>query len=155
MARPRMHPTHEIQQSICGHLETGHYVESACALAGISRQTFYRWMKRGRDIGDKPYDVFYEAVEKATAKAEDRALKFIIVASRDNWQANAWYLERRHPARWGRKPVEVSHTGQVDVSVTTQSLDSLAREFHELLAGGQNIVEGEIILETIAGRENE
>ena len=37
---------------ICKHLEKGATITSACAAAGISRETFYDWMNKKPDISD-------------------------------------------------------------------------------------------------------
>lgn len=71
---------------------------------------------------DLRYAAFAEEVEKARAQSEVRALTHIQQAALDGtWQAAAWFLERSHPQRWGRRRME--HVGpdggpvQVDVSV--------------------------------------
>jgi hypothetical protein len=37
------------------------------------------------------------------AEAEMRDVALIAQAAKENWQAAAWRLERKYPARWGRK----------------------------------------------------
>jgi hypothetical protein len=93
--------TPEAQEKILRHLRIGAYVETAAAAAGISRDTFYNWLKRGAE-GKAPYAAFAEAVEQAIAESEARDLATVLAASKTQWQAAAWRLERRFPERYGR-----------------------------------------------------
>jgi len=59
------------------------------------------------------YSDFADAVKKAEAEAEANALKAIKDATPQNWQAGAWYLERKYPDRFGRRvavDANVNHT---------------------------------------------
>jgi hypothetical protein len=84
-------------------ISAGAYVETACAIVGISKGLFYRWKTRGAKEGKGPYRDFYLAIERAEAEAEKNAIETIRKAGRRQWTALAWYLERRYPGRWGRK----------------------------------------------------
>ena len=46
---------------------------------------------------------FVESTKKAEAEAICRNVAVINVAARTQWQASAWYLERRYPDDYGRK----------------------------------------------------
>lgn len=71
-------------------------IESACALVGISRSTYHKWMKEFPDFSD--------AIEKARAEAVQGYLGVIKnAADSGTWQAAAWWLERVLPAQYGRK----------------------------------------------------
>jgi hypothetical protein len=93
--------TPELQEKILLHLRVGAYVETAAACAGIHKDTFYEWMKKGAR-GQKPYAAFAEAVHKAIADSESRDLATILKASTKYWVAAAWRLERRFPEKYGR-----------------------------------------------------
>lgn len=93
--------TRETSNRILAVLRAGGYDETAANAAGISRQQFYEWLKRGRN-GDRPYDLFLAGVEEARAEGESRNVMLIAKAAQSNWQAAAWLLERRHPERWAR-----------------------------------------------------
>ncbi len=102
MARPpKTKLTPEVQEKILLHLRLGAYVETAAACAGIHKDTFYEWMKKGAR-GQKPYAAFAEAVHKAVAESESRDLATVLKASAKYWQAAAWRLERRFPEKYGR-----------------------------------------------------
>jgi len=97
----------ELQAQFLQMLRAGNYIEIATRAVGISRQTFYEWMERGKS--DAPDDAQYrelrEAVAVARAEGEVRAVAHIASAARENWQAAAWLLERQYPDRWGRASV--------------------------------------------------
>ena len=109
-----------LQDEICKVVRAGNYIETAAAYAGISKQTLYDWMKRGRRESEarlegkrkKPaeekYVRFLDAVEKALADSEIRDVAIVAKAATENWQAAAWKLERRNPGKWGRVRHEVT-----------------------------------------------
>jgi len=35
----------------------------------------------------------------------------------ENWQAIATFLERRYPDRWGRKRLDIEHSGEVGIKI--------------------------------------
>jgi alpha-galactosidase/6-phospho-beta-glucosidase family protein len=95
--------TPEVQDKIVTALRAGNYQETAARYAGINHDTFYEWMRRGKDEPGSIFSDFAEAVEKAKADAEVRDVALIDRAAADgNWQAAAWKLERKFPNRWGR-----------------------------------------------------
>jgi hypothetical protein len=62
------------------------------------------WMKKGESASSGAYVEFLEAVKKAEAEAEALRVSRISKAGKEgNWQADAWYLERRYPERWGKR----------------------------------------------------
>ncbi len=78
--------------------------DTACALAGITYQTFLNWMRAGEAAESGKFFEFFEEVKKAEAIAEAVHIKNIKKAGNDGiWQADAWMLERRHPEKWGRR----------------------------------------------------
>jgi hypothetical protein len=132
MARPSK-LTDEVQENICNWLKLGYYQEDAAIMAGISPSTYYEWMKKGEservalESGEDPLALpehplpapeeeasdievvyrfmeFSEAVKKARAEAEGAHIRNIRKAA-DNgvWQASAWFLERSHPKKWGKR----------------------------------------------------
>ena len=92
--------TPEVQKTICEAIEDGCYVETAVSLAGISRPTFYVWLKKGAG-GDPKYSDFVDTIKKAMAKSEHDAIQIINKAAEKNWTAAAWKLERRYPHKYG------------------------------------------------------
>ena len=95
----------DLQTRIVTYIQAGAYVETAAAAAGICKDTFYDWLKRGAAY-EAPFKCFSDAVQKAAAEAEVRDLAVIDKAARNGtWQAAAWKLERRNPKAWGRRTV--------------------------------------------------
>lgn len=109
--------TYELIEQIADLVREGNYIETASAVAGIDKNSLYRWLKRGAreverlaknpklkgKIEEKIYVDFSDAVKKAMAESEADDLENIKKASREDWKASAWRLERRFPNRWGRK----------------------------------------------------
>ncbi|MBV6343589.1 hypothetical protein HWQ67_18640, partial [Candidatus Magnetobacterium casensis] len=63
------------------------------------------------------YKKFSDGVQKAMASAEIRDVLIIGEASKTQWQASAWRLERKFPKRWGRfEKIEATIDGQMGVS---------------------------------------
>ena len=106
--------TETLIENLAASIRSGCYVETAVAMAGISKQAFYRWLKQAE--GDESTELtkkLSDAVKKAMAEAEIRDLSVIDVAAQQGqWQAAAWRLERKHPERWGRQGhLRVEHSG--------------------------------------------
>lgn len=95
--------TPALQQKIVDAIRMGAYIETAAAYAGIRKSTFYDWLRKGASAKRGKYREFSDAIEKALAESEMRDLEVIAQASKENWQAAAWRLERKFPDRWGRR----------------------------------------------------
>jgi transposase len=125
--------TDELTQKICAAIQRGAHIETAVALCGIHKQTFYDWLKRGKKEPGSIFERFTDAVNKAIAEGEMRDIMNIDQAAMGRkatylkdaqgklildgngnpilessalaptWTASAWRLERKFPDRWGRK----------------------------------------------------
>lgn len=82
------------KKAVLEALRQGHTRRAACRLVGISYQSLYNWLCDDLTLLD--------AVEKAEAEAERYYLDVIREAAKENWQAAAWYLERRRRDDYGR-----------------------------------------------------
>ena len=105
-------------------LKLGYYIEDACTLAGIGKTTYYRWLEKAEE-GLEEYRDFRDSVQKARAEAEGAHIMNIRKAA-DNgvWQASAWYLERSHPSKWGKKnPDLISEESDEPVEFTIKYAD--------------------------------
>jgi hypothetical protein len=106
--------TPELQKEICDLLREGNFVETVCDYVGIDKTTFYDWSNRGdrgwkADI-DGGYVEFSNAVKKAISQVETETVTDLRKGPM-NWQAKAWWLERRHPDKWGnRGKSQIEHT---------------------------------------------
>ncbi len=106
----------------------GCYLETACAAAGIGRQTMRDWLKRGAEKPNSKHGRFAADVEEALAKDEARTVMTherlsastvsgkgtcgacgvevtVSVPVPGNVQLHAlqWKLERKHPKRYGNR----------------------------------------------------
>lgn len=117
--------TLELTERICQYLRQGVWIEDACALVGIADRSFYNWMARGERAWkiDGRFVQFSQAVKRARAEAAKVSIGRIRQAGQGGtWQADAWFLERSYPQRWGRRyqQHEVSGPGgkPVELKVT-------------------------------------
>lgn len=114
------------------HLKNGHYVETACTLAGISKSIYYQWIERAEqeierllnlekngeenpeiDPDELIFVEFLDAVQHASAHAENDAIKTIKKAAKTDWKAAMVFLERRFHDRW-KKRDKMEFTGKDD-----------------------------------------
>ena len=70
---------------------------------GISKDTWYEWMKKGEERRGTPYADFADTIKRAEAECMARNVGFIQTAAITTWQAAAWWLERRYPDEYGLK----------------------------------------------------
>lgn len=124
--------TPELQRLILTALRAGNYMNTVADAVGIGVATIHEWIARGegRDP-DRPqtpeFAEFAAEVKKALSLGEIAAIDRLQKAARGNvlrerttvkrgnetettekyyppvWQADAWFLERRYPDRWGRR----------------------------------------------------
>lgn len=165
--------TPELSEKICNVLRAGNYIETAANYAGVTRNTFYRWLRRGARAEEAddtsnleaPYRAFHAAVSESMAAAEIRDVALIAKAATDQWQAAAWRLERRYPEKWGRRERH-EHTGKdggaIEFSVKADDalfnkLTRLAGEPEEdrasALSGGETA--GSVSLEVLGQTESD
>lgn len=86
----------QMQAALCKWLKKGCNYKDACAMEGISYETFRTW--------EKEKSVFSVALKKAEAECKVARIATILKASDKSWQAAAWWLERRCPDEYGRNP---------------------------------------------------
>lgn len=76
-------------------IRLGLSMTDACAIVGISDETYYAWCKNHLE--------FLEGVKKARAECKQMCIATIQKASIKSWQAAAWLLERKHPEEFGMR----------------------------------------------------
>lgn len=117
--------TPEIQNQICGYVNAGVPIPTACGACGISWNTVATWLRKGRD-GEKPYDQFVAAIEKAKHRWEAAAALRVTKASDRDWKAAAWMLERRRHETWGaREKLELTgkNGGAIKIEADVAALE--------------------------------
>lgn len=109
----------ELIDSLVELIAKGNYAKDACGYMGVSEELFYYWKKNGKNLYKK-YEkeeikkeelteyqslllYFFQCLKKAEKAAIIEAVAVIKTAAKDQWQAAAWYLERRAYQDWGRK----------------------------------------------------
>jgi len=83
-----------MQSALCVWLKKGCSFKDACAMEGISYETFRAWQSEK--------SAFSVAIKKAEAECKAARIATILKASDKSWQAAAWWLERRCPEEYGR-----------------------------------------------------
>jgi hypothetical protein len=119
-------------------LEVGNTRRAAAAAADITSTTFYEWIALDRALAD--------AVLKAESKAEQRFLGQVATAAARNWQAAAWWLERRKHEDFGRRDhmdMAIDLRREVARMAKENDLDEAAvmAEVQSILAGRMGDVE--------------
>lgn len=104
-------------ESVLKWVARGSYREVAFHRSGLRPSLNTTWQARARK-GDKRYQLLCDLMDQADAVAESQALSLIERASRRDWRAAAWFLERRNPERWGtgalRSPVHAHMSSTKD-----------------------------------------
>lgn len=105
----------EMCERMRSSLLSGAPIHISAAYVGISRETLYQWLHRGRAILATPglgandpeealFAWFADSVDGGVAAWEVGNNALIAQAAREGvWQAAAWQLERRKPEEYGRR----------------------------------------------------
>ena len=101
--------TAEITAAVLAAVRVGAPLEVAAQAAGVSRSTFWDWMRKG-DEGKKPYAAFSESVRRAEAEVH----VVVVGAVRQAIQHNPELALRWMRMRWW--PHYLDHT-KVDMSL--------------------------------------
>lgn len=95
--------TPKIREEFVKHFKAGEYTETACKLVGVSKSTYYSWIKKADEsTRSTKYSKFRDEVRKAQAYDEVRNVCLIAKAAKKNWKAAAWILEHRFSERWAK-----------------------------------------------------
>ena len=105
-------------EAICRTVSAGNYVKPSVIANGVSYSTFMDYMKKGKK-GIRPYDEYYEAIEKAKAGAEvNMSNRINEYAEAGNVGADMWKLQRMFPNRWGnaqRQEVKIDTSQKLEI----------------------------------------
>lgn len=116
MAKLKLTP--ELIEKMIPAIEVGNYIETVCQAHGISKNTYYLWLKKGESAKTKTiYRYFYDAVRNAEARAEARLIEEWREKLQDSPKDYKDFLERRYPERWGKKDI-IRHQGDNENPIT-------------------------------------
>ena len=122
--RPQRIADPEAVQLLLASLADGNYRETACLVAGMSKQSFYLTLKRA-EAGDDAAIAFRDAVERAEAHAEAETVGLVRDAARKGpqyWAAGMTFLERKSPEKFGRR-VDENNSPRVLVQIGAGTQD--------------------------------
>lgn len=121
--------TPELRDSIVSAIEDGNVVETACEAYGVSEDSFYEWMRRGKEEPGTAFSEFSDSVMKARGRAEMAAVSCLRVGMTTDPRFAVEWLKRARHKRWEPKQeVEVRH-GALD-ALTDEQLVAKAAELH-------------------------
>lgn len=106
--------TPEVREIICNMLRKGHFLVTALARAGVSRNALRIWRERAAQ-DEEPYASFMAEIEKAKAEGEDLHVSNLVRAGETDWRASQFLLKQRWAKRWGEKETKVKLSGSVDI----------------------------------------
>lgn len=103
-------------------------IKHACTIAGISKETYYHWIKVAKELPDDLpeddenylYKYFEKKKEEGIAMAVATRVEHIRTDS--SWQSSAWWLERMAHEDFGRKQ---TIDANVDAKVKTADISKL------------------------------
>ncbi len=124
--------TAPVKTRIIEALRAGTTYEIAAQYAGISRSTLYEWIKKGENTASGTYRTFYDNIKKAEAEGAVVHLGTISQASKKDWKAAAWLLERRHG--YSKEGVMRAEEQIKEVELPSNMLELLRMQARELKA---------------------
>ncbi len=115
----------ELIDEICTYKENGLSDKDVCDMVGIDQSTFCRWLKEaetgidGNDSSKPAANLelkkeLSEEIKKAKVAFKAYHIQNINKASKKNWQASAWVLERFYPKEFGRIDRQVAMIGEAE-----------------------------------------
>jgi hypothetical protein len=131
----------EVVNKLLDYVRAGNFIKTACECVGVSPETYRKWTKLHPD--------FARRAKVAEAEAIAHNVSVIETASKSNWQASAWFLERKDYKNWGKKqqiggieesPLVIRSLGK---EYEDKSREELIKEFNEDLEKYQAITSGQ------------
>jgi transposase len=116
MARPSK-LTPEVTKRLTEAIRAGNYYEAACGYAGIHYSTFRKWMQKGETAKSGKFREFFDIITRAEYEAEVRMVAQWQKHMPDDYRAIRDFLERRYPDRWGRRNLNIEHSGDVGIKI--------------------------------------
>mgnify|MGYP000872490159 FL=1 len=135
MAKLKLTP--ELIEKLIPSIEAGNYIETVCQAHGISRNTYYLWLKKGESAKAKTiYRYFYDMVKDAEARAEQKLIEEWRDKLKESPTNYKDFLERRYPERWGKKETHVVEGGDQKKPIKLQvegNIDELLEQYERII----------------------
>ena len=110
--------TEELIETAAKLIAAGNYQKHVAQYLNLSEETWYRWLREGEKSQSGLKRQFYEMIKKAEAEAIARNVALIQKAAQEgNWQAAAWWLERKFPEEWGRNRLDIHTEGDTIIRI--------------------------------------
>lgn len=93
--------TAEVHERIAKLVGSGVPIKRAAQSCGIGARTVMEWLERGRGGEKEPYITFARDVDAARATYQSALVMRVGQASRKDWRAAAWMLERQFSSEFG------------------------------------------------------
>ena len=106
-------------------------IKAACAVSGISKQTYYNWLEKSGADGKWAEEV--EAAIRFSEAVQLQRLKDNVEAKQD-WRGNAWLLERRFPEEYGAKrevELNVNESSNKGDEMVMEMIRQISRPYEE------------------------
>jgi len=102
----------EVRERLLKEFEAGLNITDACAQAGISRETYYRWLEESGDEGEWTLDC------KSAQSIQRAKMTNVLIEQglQGDWRSAFTYLKSVAPADWGERR-------EVDINVTNAKSD--------------------------------
>ena len=127
MAGRKTKLTEKLTEDIVKRIRAGNYIKVACLAVGISHTAYFDWIKKGEE-GISPYSEFLYSVKKAEAEAHVNYVAIIASQAPAQWQATAWWLERKFPDKWAkREKIEIQQE-----QVSSKEIETIEARFSHL-----------------------
>lgn len=114
------HLTPTVQGEVLAFVRTGSPVSIAGPAAGIPLSTIRDWCAAGRR-GQEPYATFVAEVERARNFYATQLVQRIDAASKKDWRAAGYILERSHPEEFA-PPSKMELTGKGGAALIPKEL---------------------------------
>lgn len=135
---PKERLNEDIIQKFSDLVKAGNYESTAAQLLGFDPSTICKWKNKGTDDEEKGqtntiYYKFLLATRESSAYSEAWHLQQIRKAGESgNWQASAWYLERKYPDKWGNKyMLELKKLHIMEAKLELEKATAVNREVEE------------------------
>jgi len=107
----------ETQEIIFNAIRDGLTQKDAATLAGVHEDTFGNWARKGQQAKSGKYHRFFRGLTHAYTEGKAELVRGIRSAGKQDWRAQAWLLERRHPSEYGK---QVFLQGGIELQVGAQ-----------------------------------